>query len=241
MGSFEIEISDQHTPPPPPPPKQHNEPEEEEEEESPIEQVRLTVSNTDEPSLPVWTFRMWFLGLLSCVLLSFLNTFFAYRTEPLIISMISVQVATLPIGRFMAKVLPSAKFRVPGLGSAEYSLNPGPFNMKEHVLISIFANAGSGFGSGAAYAVGIVDIIKAFYHREISFFASWILVITTQVLYFVYRIGVWMGWDSEEVRGGSCGDVVAEQSRSSFSFQVIQTKSYNGVVITTLVHYTYLQ
>ncbi|KAI8004707.1 Oligopeptide transporter 2 [Camellia lanceoleosa] len=184
MVSFEIEISDQHTPPPPPPPppKQHNEPEEEEEEESPIEQVRLTVSNTDEPSLPVWTFRMWFLGLLSCVLLSFLNTFFAYRTEPLIISMISVQVATLPIGRFMAKVLPSAKFRVPGLGSAEYSLNPGPFNMKEHVLISIFANAGSGFGSGAAYAVGIVDIIKAFYHREISFFASWILVITTQVL-----------------------------------------------------------
>ena len=25
---------------------------------SPIEQVRLTVSNTDDPTLPVWTFRM---------------------------------------------------------------------------------------------------------------------------------------------------------------------------------------
>ncbi|KAK7849265.1 oligopeptide transporter 2 [Quercus suber] len=149
---------------------------------SPIEEVRLTVSNEDDPSLPVWTFRMWFLGLLSCVLLSFLNTFFQYRTEPLVISMISVQVGTLPIGRFMANVLPTTTFRIPGFGEREFSLNPGPFNMKEHVLISIFANAGSAFGSGAAYAISIVDIIRAFYRRKISFLASWILVITTQVL-----------------------------------------------------------
>ncbi|KAK4428593.1 Oligopeptide transporter 4 [Sesamum alatum] len=153
-----------------------------EEEVSPVEQVRLTVPNEDDPTLPVWTFRMWFLGLFSCMLLSFLNTFFSYRSEPLVITMISVQVATLPIGRFMAKVLPTTKFRLPGFGSREFSLNPGPFNMKEHVLISIFANAGSAFGGGSAYAVGIVDIIKAFYKRNISFLASWILVITTQVL-----------------------------------------------------------
>lgn len=153
-----------------------------ENEQSPVEEVRLTVSNKDDPTLPVWTFRMWFLGLLSCVLLSFLNTFFSYRTEPLIISMISVQVATLPIGRFMAAVLPKSKFRIPGFGSREFSLNPRPFNMKEHVLISIFANAGAAFGGGSAYAVGIVDIVRAFYQRKISFLASWILVITTQVL-----------------------------------------------------------
>jgi OPT family oligopeptide transporter len=152
--------------------------EEDEEEISPIEEVRLTVTNTDDPTLPVWTFRMWFLGLISCSLLSFLNQFFAYRTEPLIITLISVQVATLPIGHFMAAVLPSRKFRV---GSKTMSLNPGPFNMKEHVLITIFANAGSAFGSGSPYAVGIVNIIKAFYGRSISFYAAWILIITTQV------------------------------------------------------------
>lgn len=149
---------------------------------SPIEEVRLTVTNTDDPTLLVWTFRMWFLGLLSCGLLSFLNQFFAYRTEPLVITQITVQVATLPVGHFMAAVLPKTKFRIPGFGSKIFSLNPGPFNMKEHVLISIFANAGSAFGSGSAYAVGIVTIIKAFYGRKISFLASWILIITTQVL-----------------------------------------------------------
>ncbi|KAL3614428.1 oligopeptide transporter 4 [Castilleja foliolosa] len=156
--------------------------EEEEEDESPIEEVRLTVTNTDDPTLPVWTFRMWFLGLLSCGLLSFLNQFFAYRTEPLVITQITVQVATLPIGHFLAAVLPVRKFRVPGFGSKLLSLNPGPFNMKEHVLISIFANAGSAFGNGSAYAVGIVTIVKAFYGRNISFLAGWLLIITTQVL-----------------------------------------------------------
>ncbi|KAL1564699.1 oligopeptide transporter 4 [Salvia divinorum] len=151
---------------------------------SPIEQVRLTVPVTDDPTLPVWTFRMWVLGLLSCILLSFLNQFFSYRRSPLVITQITVVVATLPIGRFMAAVLPSRSWTVwvPGLKPWEFSLNPGPFNIKEHVLISIFANAGSAFGNGSAYAVMIVDIIIAFYGRKISFLAGWLLIITTQVL-----------------------------------------------------------
>ncbi|KAL7157042.1 hypothetical protein ABFS83_02G051000 [Erythranthe nasuta] len=153
-----------------------------EEEESPIEEVRLTVTNTDDPTLPVWTFRMWLLGLFSCAMLSFLNQFFAYRTEPLVITQITVQVASLPVGHFLAAVLPKSRFRIPGFGSRMFSLNPGPFNMKEHVLISIFANAGSAFGNGSAYAVGIVTIVKAFYGRKISFLAGWLLIITTQVL-----------------------------------------------------------
>lgn len=146
---------------------------------SPIEEVRLTVLTTDDSSLPVWTFRMWLLGLLSCGLLSFLNQFFAYRTEPLIVTQITAQVAVLPIGHFLAKILPKKKF---SLGSWKFSFNPGPFNIKEHVLISIFANAGSAFGIGSAYAVGIVNIIQAFYGRKISFVAAWMLVVTTQVL-----------------------------------------------------------
>ncbi|KAJ4746419.1 oligopeptide transporter [Rhynchospora pubera] len=153
-----------------------------EEDNSPVEQVRMTVLTTDDPTLPVWTFRMWVIGIFSCALMSFLNQFFSYRTEPLIITSITVQVASLPAGRLLANILPEKKFRLPGFGDRLFSLNPGPFNIKEHVLISIFANAGYAFGNGSAYAVGIVNIIKAFYHRRISFFAGWLLIITTQVL-----------------------------------------------------------
>ncbi|KAF6169229.1 hypothetical protein GIB67_013659 [Kingdonia uniflora] len=59
---------------------------------------------------------------------------------------IIAQVATLPIGHFLAKVLHMTKFWIPGFGSREFSLNPGPFNKKEHVLISIFANVSSSSG-----------------------------------------------------------------------------------------------
>ncbi|MCO5597883.1 hypothetical protein L7F22_051968 [Adiantum nelumboides] len=150
-------------------------------DEFPVEQVALTVPTTDDPSLPVWTFRMWSIGLLSCVLLSFLNQFFAYRTEPLSVTLITVQIAALPIGHFMALVLPTRTYRLPYFNT-EFSLNPGPFNVKEHVLITIFANAGSAFGSGSAYAVSIINIVKAFYHRNISFAAGLLIIITTQVL-----------------------------------------------------------
>ncbi|KAH9318469.1 hypothetical protein KI387_020238, partial [Taxus chinensis] len=179
------------------------------EENSPVEEVAFTVSTEDDPSIPVWTFRMWFLGLLSCITLSFVNQFFGYRKE-LVVTQISVQVAALPIGRFMASFLPTRKFRVPLLG-VHWSLNPGPFSVKEHVLITIFANAGYAFGNGSAYAVGIVNIIKAFYQREISIVASWRIIITTQVLgygwagllreYVVEPAHMW--WPSTLVQGAA--------------------------------------
>ncbi|KAL3817877.1 hypothetical protein ACJIZ3_003782 [Penstemon smallii] len=148
------------------------------EENSPIQEVALTVSTTDDPSLPVLTFRMWFLGTLSCVLLSFLNQFFWYRTEPLSITAISAQIAVVPLGQLMAAKISSRVFLK---GSRwEFSLNPGPFNVKEHVLITIFANS----GAGTVYAIHVVTAVKVFYGQHITFFVSLIVVITTQVLGF---------------------------------------------------------
>ncbi|KAM3321504.1 oligopeptide transporter 7 [Capsicum chacoense] len=152
--------------------------EEIEEENSPVEQVALTVPITDDPALPVLTFRMWFLGTLSCALLSFLNQFFWYRTEPLTITAISAQIAVVPLGQLMAAKITK---RVFFQGSKwEFTLNPGPFNVKEHVLITIFANS----GAGTVYAIHIVTAVKVFYKKDITFFVSLIVVITTQVLGF---------------------------------------------------------
>ena len=57
---------------------------------------------------------------------------------------IVAQLISFPIGRAWAKFVPNVKiFGV--------SLNPGPFTVKEHVLITIMANV----GAGSAYAVRI--------------------------------------------------------------------------------------
>ncbi|KAK6154485.1 hypothetical protein DH2020_008733 [Rehmannia glutinosa] len=149
----------------------------EEENDCPIEQVRLTVPPTDDPSLPALTFRTWFLGLSSCVMLAFVNQFFGYRQNSLYISAVTAQIVSLPVGKFMAKVLPTTTFTVP-FTSWSFSFNPGPFNLKEHVLITIFASC----GSSGVYAVGIVTIVKAFYHRQLHPFAAWLLAQTTQML-----------------------------------------------------------
>lgn len=156
----------------------HQEIEEEERENSPVKQVAMTVPITDDHTLTALTFRTWVLGVLSCILLSFLNQFFWYRTEPLTVSAISAQVAVVPLGRWMASNLPSRPvFRATPF---EFSLNPGPFNVKEHVLITIFANA----GAGSVYAIHLVTVVKIFYKKHISFFVSLIVVLTTQALGF---------------------------------------------------------
>ncbi|KAF9900078.1 hypothetical protein EC991_007930 [Linnemannia zychae] len=47
----------------------------EEEENSPIPEVAAIVSNKDDPSLPVMTFRFWVMAVLFSCLLSFFNQF----------------------------------------------------------------------------------------------------------------------------------------------------------------------
>ncbi|KAH7864583.1 hypothetical protein Vadar_031214 [Vaccinium darrowii] len=174
---------DENTPPSASqPPEIHEleqqEEEEEEEENSPVKQVALTVLTTDDPTLPVLTFRMWVLGVFSCVLLSFLNQFFWYRMEPLTITAISARIAVVLLGRLMAaKITDRVFFK----GKRwEFTLNPGPFNVKEHVLITIFANS----GAGSVYAILIVTVVKVFYKQNITFFVSLIVIVTTQVLGF---------------------------------------------------------
>ncbi|RZR82804.1 hypothetical protein BHM03_00009318 [Ensete ventricosum] len=152
---------------------------EEEVERCPVEEVTLVVPETDDPSLPVMTFRAWFLGLTSCSLLIFLNTFFTYRTQPLTISAILMQIAVLPIGRFMASVLPDREVNLlPGWG---FNLNPGPFNIKEHVIITIFASCGVSYGGGDAYSIGAITVMKAYYKQSLSFLCALLIVLTTQI------------------------------------------------------------
>ena len=57
-------------------------------------------------------------------------------------------------------------------------LNPGPFTIKEHVIITIMANV----GSGSAYATDIVAVQRVYYNQNPSFGYSWLLVMSTQLV-----------------------------------------------------------
>ncbi|KAK4583944.1 hypothetical protein RGQ29_021890 [Quercus rubra] len=147
-------------------------------EKSPIEQVALTVPTTDDSSLPCFTFRTWILGSLACVVLSFLNQFFWYRKEPLSLTSISAQIAVVPLGHLMASTITERVF-FKGR-KLEFTLNPGPFNVKEHVLITIFANS----GAGNVFSIYLVNAVKLFYKKELNFMVALVVVITSQVMGF---------------------------------------------------------
>ena len=62
----------------------------------------------------------------------------------------------------------------------KFTLNPGPFNVKEHVLITIFANS----RAANVYAIHIISVVKIFYKKELTFLVALLVVLTTQVLGF---------------------------------------------------------
>jgi hypothetical protein len=53
--------------------------------------------------------------------------------------------------------------------------------MKEHVIITIFANCGVSYGGGDAYSIGAITVMKAYYRQSLSFLCGLLIVLTTQV------------------------------------------------------------
>ncbi|KAI6671502.1 hypothetical protein NL676_006387 [Syzygium grande] len=112
-------------------------------------------------------------------LLSFLNQFFWYRRERLSVTSVSAQVAVVPLGHLMAGVITK---RVFFQGSKwQFTLNPGPFNVKE---ITVFANS----GAASVYAIHIISAVKILYRKEMSFPVALVVVLTTQVLGFGWAV-----------------------------------------------------
>ncbi|KAG5645321.1 hypothetical protein DXG03_006510 [Asterophora parasitica] len=143
------------------------------EDDSPYPEVRSAVANTDDPDIPVSTIRAWVLGLIWAIIIPGLNQFFFFRYPSVSVSGIVAQLLVFPIGRFLARVVPNVHiFGIP--------LNPGPFSIKEHVLITIMASV----GSGSAYATDIVAVQRVYYNQIYNFGYQWMVVMSTQLIGF---------------------------------------------------------
>ncbi|KAG6527183.1 hypothetical protein ZIOFF_009277 [Zingiber officinale] len=146
-------------------------------DDSPIEQVRLTVPSTDDPTLQVLTFRLWILGVPLCILQSVLLRIASFRQQFVYISPASIDIFLFGGCNLLARVLPNKVVRIPGTRWS-FSLNPCSFNIKEHIAMSIFVNS---VGSPGFYNI---TIAKIFYRKEIHILPALLLVISTQFLGF---------------------------------------------------------
>ncbi|KAH7107250.1 OPT oligopeptide transporter [Auriculariales sp. MPI-PUGE-AT-0066] len=147
----------------------------EDEDDSPYPEVRSAVANTDDIDMPASTFRAWVIGIIASIILPGMNQFFFFRYPSVLVGGLVAQLLSYPLGRLLAFILPSVKiFGV--------NLNPGPFTIKEHVLITIMAN----IGAFTAYATDIVAVQRVFYNQTWSFGYQWMLVMSTQLIGFSF-------------------------------------------------------
>ncbi|KAJ3513061.1 hypothetical protein NLJ89_g3166 [Agrocybe chaxingu] len=148
-------------------------------DESPYPEVRAAVTSVDDPLMPVNTFRMWFLGIIFVLLVSGFNQIFALRYPSVFITGIVAQLVSLPLGRGLARVLPTTKFNTFGY---VWSLNPGPFSIKEHVCITVMANV----VVGGAYSTEVVLTQRIFYGQTAPMSYQMLLALGSQIIGFSF-------------------------------------------------------
>ncbi|THU87096.1 OPT superfamily oligopeptide transporter [Dendrothele bispora CBS 962.96] len=102
--------------------------------------VRELCDFEDDVNMPVLTWRFYFLSAIFTALGAWLQQMGFFRTTYVPYSIYFVQIASLYFGRLLAAVLPQKKI---GFGNRFwFELNPGEFNIKEHVAIVLAASTG---------------------------------------------------------------------------------------------------
>jgi OPT family small oligopeptide transporter len=142
-------------------------------DESPYPEVRSAVANTDDFDMPASTVRTWVLGIIFAIIMPGLNQFFFFRFPSVQISGIAAQLLVFPFGRAAAAFVPN--WTIFGV-----RLNPGPFSLKEHVLVTIMATV----GIGSAYATDIIAVQRVYYNQVYNFDFQWFVVMSTQLIGF---------------------------------------------------------
>ncbi|KAG6898080.1 hypothetical protein C0992_006000 [Termitomyces sp. T32_za158] len=118
--------------------------------ETDIDIATRLISLEDEPTLPAFTFRMWFLGLGLACFGSVLGQIFVGSSlhhpmpQTVYVSQLFIQIIAYILGRVLEEIIPGPGNPLPGLKTKDNRFwrffNPGPFNLKEHVAITIFAS-----------------------------------------------------------------------------------------------------
>jgi len=141
--------------------------------------VRRVVSLDDDPTLPTITFRYFVLSLLFVIPGAFLSQMSYFRTTSAPYSIFFVQIGSNYVGQWLATALPAWRVSIP-FTNIGFSLNPGPFSVKEHVLVVICA------ASGATYnlAYSSISIAELWFDYKVH---------PTVAIVFMWTV-VWIGY-----------------------------------------------
>lgn len=133
-------------------------------ENSPYAEVRAIVSATDDPTMPSFTARVFIIGVIYSALGAFINQLFSVRQPGIGVSADIAQLLAYPAGRLLHLILPRHQFSVFG---RKFSFNPGPFNRKEHMLITIMCTVA--FSMPYTHNIAFVQALPMYFNMPVSY------------------------------------------------------------------------
>lgn len=110
-------------------------------EDSPYDSVRAAVRPTDGGEVAN-TLRAWILGFIFITIAAAANMILSMRSPAVVIPTVVIMLLVYPVGCLWAQIMPTKKFNTFGL---VWSLNPGPFTIKEHTVVTLMANVTYGY------------------------------------------------------------------------------------------------
>ncbi|KAH9476148.1 Oligopeptide transporter 9 [Psilocybe cubensis] len=134
--------------------------------ETDIDVATRLISLEDDPTLPAFTFRMWLLGLgLSCFG-AVLGQIFYFRPQTVYVSPLFLQILAYLLGLVLEEIIPGPHNVRESMRTKDTAfwrfMNPGPFNIKEHVAITIFSTT----AAESALAISIFAADELYYKLE---------------------------------------------------------------------------
>jgi len=140
--------------------------------------VANVVSLDDDSKATTLSFRVFLLGsFLGCTGAAVGQIFF-FKSNGIGFNIFLIILVSYPMGKALERLLPHTTISL--TKRCSFRLNPGPFTLKEHLLIGVLASG----ASGSSYAGDIVAVQDLYYHRDIGHVGGLLLVLSTQLIGF---------------------------------------------------------
>ena len=153
---------------------------------SPYPEIRAITDPFDDPTIPVETFRAYFIALFWTFIGSLINSFFYQRMPGISLSTHTIQILLLPSGKIWEKLIPKNKF-IKINNNWKINLNPGPWNFKEMMLSTIIYLC----SASTPYLINNIFVMKLnrFYGLNwVNWIFQILLTISTQLLGFSFAM-----------------------------------------------------
>ncbi|KAF2162461.1 hypothetical protein M409DRAFT_69069 [Zasmidium cellare ATCC 36951] len=126
---------------------------------------------------PANTLRAWILGSICVTASAGVNMFLSMRSPAILIPTVAILLIVHPAGCLWARIMPTRRFKTFGV---VWALKPGPWNIKEHTVVTLMANVTYGYAYSTDALLALKS--KSLYNIDLGWGFAIIFTISSQMI-----------------------------------------------------------